>query len=61
MTNIEARAIDNARNELRRAKKELQRAQLLETRYRGIPTMNMSWVTSDTHGEFTYRGVTYVK
>ena len=61
MTNIEARAIENARNELRRAKKELQRAQLHETCYRGIPTMNMSWVTSDPHGEFTYRGVTYTK
>ena len=60
MTNIEARAIDNARKELQRAKKELDRAQLHETRYRGIPTLN-NWVSSDVHGVFTYRGVQYVK
>ena len=60
MTTIEANAIVKARNEVKRARKELQRAQLHETRYRGIPTVN-NWLTSDVHGEFTYRGVTYVK
>ena len=60
MTSIEAKAVVNARNEVKRAKKELQRAQLHETRYRGIPTLN-NWLTRDVHGEFTYRGVTYVK
>ena len=60
MTNIEAKAIVKAREEVRRAKKELDRAQLHETRYRGIPTIN-NWVSSDVHGVFTYRGVEYVK
>ena len=60
MTSIEAKAVVNARNEVKRAKKELQRAQLHETRYRGIPTLN-NWLTRDVHGEFTYRGGTYVK
>ena len=60
MTNIEAKAIVKAREEVRRAKKELDRAQLHETRYRGIPTLN-NWVSSDVHGVFTYRGVQYVK
>ena len=60
MTNIEANAIVKARKELQRAKKELDRAQLHETRYRGIPTLN-NWVSSDVHGVFTYRGVQYVK
>ena len=60
MTNIEAKAIVKAREEVKRAKKELSRAQLHETRYRGIPTIN-NWVSSDVHGVFTYRGVEYVK
>ena len=60
MTNIEAKAIVKAREEVKRAKKELDRAQLHETRYRGIPTIN-NWVSSDVHGVFTYRGVEYVK
>ena len=60
MTTIEAKAIIKAREEVKRAKKELQRAQLHETRYRGIPTLN-NWLQQDVHGEFTYRGVSYVK
>ena len=60
MTNIEAKAIVKAREEVKRAKKELDRAQLHETRYRGIPTIN-NWISSDVHGVFTYRGVEYVK
>ena len=60
MTNIEARAIENARNEMVRARKELDRAQLHETRYRGIPTVN-NWISQDLHGVFTYRGVQYTK
>ena len=38
----------------------LRRAQLSHTSYRGIPTKN-NWMATDRHGEFTYRGVTYVK
>ena len=60
MTNIQARAIENARNEMVRARKELDRAQLHETRYRGVPTV-VSCNTESVHGLFTYRGVEYVK
>ena len=60
MTTIQARAIENARSEFVRARKELQHMRLSETRYRGIPTVN-NWVRSEVHGEFTYRGVPYSK
>jgi len=60
MTTIEANAIVKARNEMKRAKKELQLAQLHETRYRGIPTVH-NWIKQDVHGTFTYRGVEYTK
>ena len=60
MTNIQARAIENARKEMVRARKELDRAQLHETRYRGVPTV-LSSNTDSVHGLFTYRGVEYVK
>jgi len=60
MTALEARAIEKARKEMQRAKKELQFHRLQETRYRGIPSINCS-IQTDNHGEFTYRGVTYEK
>ena len=60
MTTIEAKAIVKAREEVKRAKKELERAQLHETHYRGIPTV-YSWVRKPVHGTFTYRGVAYTK
>ena len=60
MTNIQANALVKAREEMKRAKKELQRAQLHETSYRGIPTIN-NWIRQDLHGTFTYRGVEYTK
>jgi hypothetical protein len=61
MTTIEANAIVKAREEMKRAKKELDRAKLHETRYRGIPTRNDSWVRKDVHGTFVYRGIEYTK
>ena len=61
MTTIEANAIVKAREEMKRAKKELDRVKLFETAYRGIPTRNDSWVRKDVHGTFTYRGVEYTK
>ena len=50
--NIIKRQIDKA--------EALRRAQLSHTSYRGIPTQ-YKWMSSDRHGEFTYRGVTYTK
>ena len=61
MTTIEANAIVKAREEMKRAKKELDRVKLFETAYRGIPTRNDSWVRQDVHGTFTYRGVEFTK
>ena len=61
MTQIEANAIVKAREEMKRAAKEVERLRLKETRYRGIPTRNDSWVRQDLHGVFTYRGVQYTK
>lgn len=60
MTALEARALEKARNEMLRAKKELQFHRMQETRYRGVPSITYS-IESDNHGEFTYRGVTYKK
>ena len=62
MSNIEANAIVKARKELNRARREFNRVLTHEVKsYRGVPTNNMSWISDDRHGEFTYRGVTYVK
>ena len=60
MTTIQANAIVKAREEMKRARKELQRVQLQETRYRGIPTVQREERTP-IHGTFTYRGIGYTK
>jgi hypothetical protein len=60
MTQLQARAIENARRDFNRAQNELRVHRLSETRYRGIPTVN-NWMTEEKHGTFTYRGVTYTK
>ncbi len=39
MTNIEVRAIEKAREELKRAQKEYKMAQLRDTSYRGVATV----------------------
>ena len=41
MTNIQARAIEKARREFNRAQNELKVHRLSETRYRGIPTIQV--------------------
>ena len=38
-----------------------RRAKLAHTAYRGIQVTKNNWLTEDKHGEFTYRGVTYIK
>ena len=60
MTQLQARAIENARRDFNRAQNELRVHRLSETRYRGIPTVN-NWITEEKRGTFTYRGVTYTK
>lgn len=61
MTNIQARAIENARREFDRAKNELNVHRLSETRYRGVPTINERKASAEVHGTFVYRGRTYTK
>jgi len=58
MTQLQARAVENARKEYRRAQNELRVHRLSETRYRGIPTVS-STAPVERHGCFTYRGVSY--
>lgn len=60
MTTIQANAIKKAQEEVKRARKELERIRLSETSYRGVPTVN-NWVKRDVHGTFVYRGVEYTK
>ena len=61
MTTIQARAIENARSEFVRARKELQHMRLSETRYRGVPTVTNSQTPVEIHGTFMYRGHAYTK
>lgn len=61
MTNNETRAIVNAREKLKRAQKEWQRAMLKETHYRGVSTVNFQEEPQEVHGNFTYRGIQYAK
>ena len=58
MTQLQARAVENARKEYRRAQNELRIHRLSETRYRGIPTVAAS-TSVERHGCFTYRGISY--
>ena len=62
MTKIEVRALTNAREGLRRARNEYNRALTHEvTSYRGVSTRNEAWIKQDVHGNFVYRGVPYTK
>ena len=61
MTNIEVRAIEKAREDLKRAQKEYKMAQLRDTSYRGVATVIIKEEPQDVHGNFVYRGNSYVK
>ena len=61
MTTIQVRAIEKAHKEMDRARKNLERVRLQETRYRGIPTVTNSQTPVEIHGTFMYRGHTYPK
>jgi len=61
MTDLQARAIVNARNNFERARKELDQIKLSETRYRGNLYTTDSRHPQNIHGTFTYRGQTYEK
>ena len=61
MTNIEVRAIEKAREDLKRAQKEYQMAMLRDTSYRGVATVIIKEEPQEVHGNFVYRGNSYVK
>ena len=61
MTQLQARAIENARREFVRAKNELNMTRLSETSYRGVPTIVERQEAAEVHGTFIYRGRTYTK
>ena len=61
MTTIQVRAIENARADMARARKQLQRVRLQETRYRGVPTVCDMKTPCEIHGTFMYRGRPYTK
>ncbi len=61
MTQLQARAVENARKEFRRAQNELQIHRLSETAYRGVPTSAERKQAAEVHGTFIYRGRTYTK
>lgn len=60
MTTIQARAIENARKEYLRARKELARARLSETTYRGVRYCTDKQQAKKQHLCCTYRGVPYI-
>ncbi len=61
MTKIQAHAIQKARDEFVRARKELKRARLSETTYRGIRYCVDSQAINNSHHCLTYRGLPYTK
>lgn len=61
MTNIEVRAIEKAREDLKRAQKEYNRAMLRDTHYRGVATVIVPEESQEVHGTFVYRGIQYTK
>jgi hypothetical protein len=61
MSNIEVRAIEKARDDLKRAQKEYQRAKLRDTHYRGVSTVIFPEEPQEVHGTFVYRGIEYTK
>ena len=61
MTTIQAMSLDNARQQMARARKELELARINDTHYRGVEYTPASQQTHETHGTFVYRGRTYTK
>ncbi len=60
MSNIHIMSVENARRNMARARKELERARIMDTHYRGVEYTPVS-TSHETHGTFVYRGRTYTK
>ena len=53
-------SVERAREKVARARKELERARIMDTHYRGVEYTPDSHA-KETHGTFVYRGRTYTK
>ena len=53
-------SVERAREKVARARKELERARIMDTHYRGIEYTPVS-TKKETHGTFVYRGRTYTR
>ena len=60
MSTVQLRGLEAARNNMVRARKEFERAKLLDTAYRGVH-YQVQHAPQNYHGQFTYRGSTYTK
>jgi len=60
MSDLTIMSVENARKKVARARKELERAKILDTNYRGVHYTRGSVATA-THGTFIYRGRAYTK
>jgi len=60
MSNIHIMSVERARQKVARARKELERARIMDTHYRGVEYSPIS-IAQETHGTFVYRGRTYTK
>jgi hypothetical protein len=60
MSNIHIMSVERAREKVARARKELERARIMDTHYRGVEYTPLSQA-HQTHGTFVYRGRTYTK
>ena len=60
MSNIHIMSVERAREKVARARKELERARIMDTHYRGVEYTPLSKAT-ETHGTYGYRGRTYTK
>ena len=59
MSTLEVRALQRAKNEFARARKELEVARLRTTTYRGVAYEVSATDDAVTNKELTYRGVEY--
>ena len=59
MSTLEVRALDRAKKEFARARKQLEVARLRSTTYRGVDYEVTAPQISATNKELTYRGVVY--
>ena len=60
MSDLTIMSVENARRNMVRARKELERARIFDTHYRGVKSTTHA-EPAEVHGTFVYRGRTYTK